>query len=266
MVRPLWKGTISFGLVTIPVIMTPGVAPRELAFHLLDGRDQSPIHNKRVNGNGEEVPWEHVIKGHELPDGRWVALTDEDFRAANVRSTRTIDVLGAVCADDVKPEYFDAPYYLSPEPQGVKAYALLRQSLARAKRIAIGQVVIRTRQHLCALVAEGDLLLLEVLRYQHELRDPGELELPSQDLAALGVTDAELNLAEQLISTIEAKWDPSQYKDTYREDLLALIARKADGETIVVAESEPEPAAQVIDIAELLKRSVEQAREARPGA
>jgi DNA end-binding protein Ku len=127
-------------------------------------------------------------------------------------------------------------------------------------------VVIRTRQHLCALVAEGDLLLLEVLRYQHELRDPGELELPSQDLAALGVTDAELNLAEQLISTIEAKWDPSQYKDTYREDLLALIARKADGETIVVAESEPEPAAQVIDIAELLKRSVEQAREARPGA
>jgi DNA end-binding protein Ku len=223
----------------------------------------TPVHNKRVNSAGEEVPWERVVKGHELPDGRWVTLTDEDFRSANVRSTRTIDVLGAVCADEVDPTYFDTPYFLSPEPQGAKAYALLRESLRKAGRIAIGQVVIRTRQHLCALVPHGDALLLEVLRYPHELRTAGELDLPSGELASLGVSAAEIDLATQLISTIERSWDPAEYTDTYREDLLALIARKADGESVEVAEVEaPEPA-QVIDIADLLKRSVEQARAAR---
>ncbi len=266
MARPLWKGSISFGLVTIPVSMTPAVAPRELAFHLLDGQTMSPVHNKRVNSSGEEIPWERIVKGHELPDGRWVTLTDEDFRSANVHSTRTIDVLGAVCASEMDPEYFDTPYFLSPEPQGVKAYALLRHSLNRAKRIAIGQVVIRTRQHLCALVPQGDMLVLEVLRYPHELRDAGELDLPSEDMRALGVTDAELNLAEQLISTIEKPWDPTEYKDTYREDLLALIERKAAGETVTIEEPEMEAPAQVIDIADLLKRSVEQARAARGGS
>jgi DNA end-binding protein Ku len=224
----------------------------------------SPIHNKRVNAAGEEVPWEQVVKGHALPDGRWVALTDEDFKAANVRATRTIDVLGAVCASDVRPEYFDTPYFLTPETAGMKAYALLRESLRRAGRIAIGQVVIRTRQHLCALVPEGDRLLLEVLRYPYELRDENELDLPSADLKALGVTAAELNLAEQLVSTIEKAWDPTEYRDTYRDDLLALVARKAEGESIEVQEPPPAPA-QVIDIAELLKRSVEQARSLRAG-
>lgn len=263
MARPIWKGTISFGLVTIPVSIMPAVASKDLSFHLLDGADMSPIHNQRVNASGAEVPWERVVKGYELPDGRWVTVTDEDFRAANVKATQTIDVLGAVCAEDVPLQYFDTPYHLAPDTAGRKAYALLREALVRAGRIAIAQVVIRTRQRLCALVPEGDLLTLEVLRYPHELRDAAELDVPGSDLAELGVTDAELALADQLMTTIAASWQPDTYRDTYHDDLLALIERKAAGETITVAEKvEPGPA-QVIDIAELLKRSVEEARSRR---
>ena len=264
MARAIWKGTISFGLVTIPVGLFSAVAQRELSFHLLDSRDLSPVRNKRVNeATGEEVPWEAIVKGYELESGRWVTLSDEDFSAANVKATRTIDVLGAVCAEDVAPEFFDTPYLLAPEPQGFKAYALLREALKSAGRVAVAQIVIRSRQRLCALIPEGDALTLEVLRYPYELRDSQGLELPGDDLKALGVTTAELNLASQLVTTIEANWDPSSYKDTYHDDLLALIVRKANGETITVAEEPAEPVGQVVDIMELLKKSVEDARATR---
>ena len=264
MPRAIWKGTISFGLVTIPVGLFSAVAQRELSFHLLDSRDLSPVRNKRVNENtGEEVPWEAVVKGFELDDGRWVTLSDEDFSAANVKTTRTIDVLGAVCEKDVAPEYFDTPYLLAPEPQGFKAYALLREALKTAGRVAVAQIVIRSRQRLCALVPEGDALLLEVLRYPYELRAESGLDLPGGDLNALGVTNAELNLAAQLITTIETEWDPSGYRDTYHDDLLALIERKANGESVAPAEQPEQPVAQVVDIMELLKKSVEDARDKR---
>lgn len=262
MVRSIWKGTISFGLVTIPVSLMPTVAPRELSFHLLDERDMSPVRNKRVNPEGEEVPWESVIKGYELPDGRWVTITEEDFKAANVKATQTVDIISAVCVDDVPPEYFDTPYYLAPEKTGAKAYALLREALRSADRVAIGKVVIRTRQRLCALIPHDDMLLLEILRYPGELRSAAEIDVPGDDLEALGVTESEVALARQLISTIESEWQPDQYTDTYHDDLLALIERKAAGETIEVSE-EPERTAKVVDIAELLKRSVEQARDSR---
>lgn len=266
MPRAIWKGTISFGLVTIPVGLFSAVAPRELSFHLLDSRDLSPVRNKRVNENtGEEVPWEAVVKGFALEDGRWVTMADEDFSAANVKATRTIDVLGAVCASDVAPEFLDTPYFLAPEPQGAKAYALLRETLRSAGRVAIGQIVIRSRQRLCALVPQGDALVLEVLRYPYELRTAEGLDLPGSDVAALGVTDAELALATQLVATIETDWDPAAYHDTYHDDLLALIKRKAAGESVEIAETEPEVLGEVVDIMELLKKSVEDARSAKSG-
>jgi DNA end-binding protein Ku len=265
MARAIWKGTISFGLVTIPVGLFSAVTRDELAFHLLDSRDFSPVHNKRVNeATGEEVPWEAIVKGFELADGRWVTVTDEDFSAANVKATRTIDVLGAVCAEEIGVSYFDSPYYLAPEPQGAKAYALLREALRVSGRVAVAQIVIRSRQRLCALVPQDDVLLLEVLRYPYELRDSDDLDLPSSDLAVLGVTDAEVALAAQLVATIETSWDPEVYKDTYHDDLLALIQRKADGETIAAPEP-PAPTAQVVDIMDLLKRSVEEARAEKSG-
>jgi len=263
MARAIWKGTISFGLVTIPVGLFSAVSAEELSFHLLDSRDFSAVHNKRVNENtGEEVPWEAIVKGYQLPDGHWVTVTDNDFAAANVKATRTIDVLGAVCEDDVAVGYFDTPYFLAPEPQGAKAYALLREALRKAGRVAVGQIVIRSRQRLCALVPQGDALVLEVMRYPYELRTSEALELPGDDLAALGVTDAESTLAAQLIATIESDWDPTRYKDTYHDDLLALITRKAEGKTIVAPEPAA-PTAEVVDIMDLLKRSVEEARRAK---
>ena len=266
MPRAIWKGTISFGLVTIPVGLFSAVSAEELSFHLLDSRDFSAVHNKRVNENtGEEVPWEAIVKGYQLPDGRWVALTDDDFAAANVKATRTVDVLGAVCEDDITVGYFDSPYFLAPEPQGAKAYALLREALRREGRVAVAQIVIRSRQRLCALVPQGDALVLEVLRYPYELRESESLDLPSSDLASLGVTDAESALAAQLVATITTDWNPSGYRDTYHDDILALIERKADGEAITA----PEPAesvAEVVDIMDLLKRSVADAKRAKDAA
>lgn len=264
MARAIWKGTISFGLVTIPVGLFSAVAQRELAFHLLDSRDLALVRNKRVNERtGDEVPWESIVKGYELPDGRWVTLSEEDFSAANVRATRTIDVLGAVCEDEIPDRFWETPYYLAPETAGIKAYALLRETLARAGRVAIGQIVIRSRQRLCAIVPEGRALMLVAMRYPYELRAEDDLELPDEDVSALGVTEAEVTLARQLVSAIESDWDPSRYHDAYHDDLLALIERKAAGETVERPQPAEEPGAQVVDIMDLLKKSVEEARKTR---
>ncbi len=263
MARPIWTGVISFGLVTIPVSIVPAVAAKELALHLLDGRDLTRVHTKRVNANGEEVPWERVVKGYELPDGRWVALTDDELRAANVRATQTIDVLGAVCAEEVPLTCYDTPYHLIPAGPGIKAYALLRETLRDAGRIGVAQVVIRTRQRLCALVPEGDALVLELLRYPQELRPASDADIPGANLEALGVTSAERDLARQLVSTIETDWEPERYRDTFTDDVLALIDRKAAGAEPIAPKAAPAQTADVVDIAELLKRSIKQARDAR---
>lgn len=266
MPHAIWEGTISFGLVTIPVELHSATAKNEIAFHLLDSRDMAPVRNVRVNGvTGEQVPWESIVKGHERADGRWVTMTDEDFAAANVRATRTIDVLGAVCEEDIGDEFFDTPYYLAPEQAGRKAYALLREALRSAKRVAIGQIVIRSRQRLCALAPHGDALMLIVMRYAHELRSAEGLELPGADLAALGVTEAEQSLAGQLVATIQTDWDPARYRDSYRDDILALLERKAEGAAIAVPGERERPGAEVIDIMDLLKRSIEDARSAGQG-
>ena len=156
------------------------------------------------------MPWDEIVKGFEYEEGRWVTLTDDDFRAANVEATQTIDILGAVCREDVPVEYFDKPYYLEPSKAGRKAYALLRETLRSAGRVAVAKVVIRTRQHLALLVPEGDALLLELVRYPYELRGTAELDLPESDLAALGVTDAELAMAEQLVEAMEADVGPGR--------------------------------------------------------
>lgn len=277
MPNAIWRGSISFGLVTIPVTLMPAEDTGErLSFHMLDRRDLAPIKQRRVNARtGEEVPWEEVVKGYELSEGRWVVLDEGDFRAANVEATQAIDVLAAVCAEEISPQYLAKPYYLEPAKAGRKAYALLRETLRAAGRVALARIVIRTRQHLAAIVPEGDVLLLELLRYPHELRDSGALDLPSSDLHAVGVTKAELDMAAELVRAIEAPFDPADpaYRDTYHDDLLALIERKAAGGEVAApgeaagaagaaeGEGEGEPA-EVVDIVDLLKRSLEDARRA----
>ena len=267
MPHAIWKGSISFGLVTIPVTLYPAEQRRDLSFHLLDGRDLTPVKQRRVNERtGEEVPWEEVVKGYELESGRYVVVAEEDFRAADVEATQTIDVLAAVCAEEIDPAYFDKPYHLEPSKAGRKAYALLRETLRRTGRVALAKVVIRTRQHLAALIPDGPLLMLEILRYPHELRAVDTLDLPAEDPAAAGVTEAELDMAAQLVKTISRSFDPAaeEYRDTYRDAVLGLIERKAAGGEIVEAAmqtAEPAPeGAEVVDIAALLQASLEAAR------
>jgi DNA end-binding protein Ku len=268
MPHAIWKGSVSFGLVTIPVTLYPAEERRDLAFRMLDGRDMTPVKQRRVNERtGEEVPWDDIVKGYELEEGRFIVITDDDFRAADVEATQTIDVIAAVCAEEIDPAYFDKPYYLEPARSGRKAYALLREALRRAGRVALAKVVIRTRQHLAALIPDGPLLMLEILRYPHELRATDTLDLPAEDVAEAGVTDAELAIAAQLVETISRPFDPSagEYRDTYRDALLALIERKAEGgevaEAAVPPAEEPEgEGAEVVDIAALLKASLEAAR------
>lgn len=264
MPHAIWRGSISFGLVTIPVSIMPALdTSATLSFHMLDGADLAPIKQKRVNSaTGDEVPFERIVKGYETPAGDWIVLTDDDFRAANVEATQSIDIISAVCADEIDPTYYDKPYFLEPTKPGRKAYALLRETLRDTGRVAIASVVIRTREHLAALVPDGDMLLLELLRFPHELRDAGGLDVPSSDLEAQGITPAESEMAAQLVRTIEASFDPQSYTDTYRDDLLALIARKAEGGEVsspsVVPQSE---GAEVVDIVSMLKASLEAARK-----
>lgn len=268
MPHAIWTGSISFGLVTIPVTLHTAEDTKErLAFHMLDGADLSPVRQKRVNEKtGEEVPWDRIVKGYDAGSGRWVVITDDDFRAADVEATQTIDILAAVCADEIAPEYFSKPYFLEPTKPGRKAYALLRETLARTGRVALAKIVIRTRQHLAALVPEGEMLLLEVLRYPHELRDAGSLRMPPLDLAESGVTEAELKMAGELVAAIETTFDPAdeRYRDTYHDALLSLIERKAQGEAVAVEPPAEEPAeAEVVDIVALLRRSLDEAKRAQ---
>jgi DNA end-binding protein Ku len=217
---------------------------------------------------GKEVAWEHVVKGYEVTKGVFVPVSDDDLRAANVEATQTIDVLAAVCADEIPLELLSAPYYLQPEKAGRKAYLLLREALASAKRVALAKIVIRTRQHLAALVPHGGLLLLEILRYPYELRDVSELDLPGSGQAAVkaaGATRAELDLAEQLVATISKGFDPdaAEYRDTYHDDVMALIERKASGALTPPPEAgapTAEKAGEVVDIVALLKRSLNEAK------
>jgi DNA end-binding protein Ku len=260
MPRVLWKGAISFGLVHIPVGLHSAEKRNTLDFTLLDRRDFSPVGYKRVNkATGEEVSWDQIVKGYEYEEGSYVALSEEDFRRANVEATQTVDILSFVDARDIAPIYLDTPYYLSPGKRGEKGYALLRETLKRSGKAAIANVVIRTRQYVAMLIPVGPMLVLNTLRYADEIRSIDEFELPEDAKASA----KEVDMALRLVKEMSEKWDPSRYRDTYREDVLARIEKKVQaGETRQVAEpgeaEAPKPkGAEVIDLMALLKRSVE---------
>lgn len=267
MPRVLWKGAISFGLVHIPVSLHSAEKRNTLDFTLLDRRDFAPVGYKRVNKQtGEEVPWDQIVKGYEYEEGRYVALSEEDFKRANVEATQTVDILSFVDAADISPVYFDTPYYLSPGKRGEKGYALLRETLRRSGQAAIANVVIRTRQYVAVLLPVGPLLVLNTLRYADEIRSTDDLELPEDAKASA----REVDMALRLVKEMSEKWQPEKYRDTYREDILARIEKKVKaGETREVAEpekGEAEPkakGAEIIDLMALLKRSVKQ-EEGKP--
>lgn len=253
--RALWTGTIGFGLVQIPVNLVPAEKSGELAFHQLDERDMSPIGYERINKRtGKKVDWEHIVKGYEITKGKFVIVTDEDLKHANVAATQSIDIEDFVDKDEIHPTYYERPYYLVPGKQGHKAYAVLRDALAGRNLAAIATVVIRTRQHLCAVLAEGNRLLLELLRFEHELR-------PIRDVAKKTdrASPKEIALANQLIEGMVTRFDPKKYKDTYSDDLLRAIHEKAKTGKITVKQDDlrSHESGSTIDLVALLQKSID---------
>lgn len=263
MARAIWTGTIGFGLVQIPVGLHGAEDRAELDMTLLDKRNFAPVGYERINKKtGKKVDWSNIVKGYEHSSGKFVVLTDRDFEAANVEASRQIEILDFVSFADIDPRYIDRPYYLAPLKAGQKSYALLRAALERSGKAGIGKVVIRTRQHLAAVVARDEALLLVLLRFADELRSTKGLELPSTSLKTLGITPKELSMAERLIDGMQSKFEPEKYEDEYRRDLMRLIQRKVKaGElnTIPEAGSKPRakpPAPAAVDLAELLAQSM----------
>jgi len=263
MARAIWKGAISFGLVNIPVEVYPAEDRKAFKFSMLDKRDLSPVGYKRYSKKtNKEVEWSNIVKGYEYEKDQYVVLSDEDFRRANVKATQTIDIQAFVAADEIPVEYFESPYYLAPAPRGQKVYALLRETLRSAKRVAVAQVVIRTTQHLAAIVVNGRALMLNTLRYQDELTQAKGLDLPAEGLKAAGVSAKEIALAKRLIDDMTEHWNPGEFKDTYHDDLMARINEKIKlGQTKEITEpgkddNEEPRSAKVIDLAELLRKSL----------
>jgi DNA end-binding protein Ku len=260
---------VSFGLLNIPVAVYPGEQRSELRFHLLDSRNKARVRYARLNEEtGEEVPWNEIVKAYEFDGGDFVPVTDEDFRRAKPEATQTVEIQGFVEEGDIDRRFWDTPYLLEPGKRGEKGYVLLREALKRTGRIAVGKVVIRTREYLAAVVPQGDALVLELLRYPQELRDPGELKLPSGDLADYKISDKELDMAETLVQAMAMQWEPSRFHDEYREKLLAWIREKAAAGGRVPAAPEPAgeavPAGKVIDMMDLLQKSLERSRQQAP--
>ena len=275
MPRVLWKGAISFGLVHIPVGLYSAEKRNSFDLTMLDRRTMKPVGFKRYNKEtGEDVSWDDIVKGYEYEKDRYVVLTEDDFKRANVEATQTIDILSFGDGDEIPSMYFETPYYLAPDKRGHKGYALLRETLKQTGKVAIANVVIRTRQYVAALMPVGDIIVMNTLRYANELRGADELEVPSSNLKAVGVNPREVEMARKLVDGMTAKWDPDEYRDSYHEDLLALIEKRVQaGQTEVITEpseeGEERPAkGEVIDLMALLKRSVETkgkaGRAARP--
>lgn len=268
--RALWTGSLAFGLLQIPVSLHTATATDELRFHQLDERTHDPIGYQRVNkATGEEIEWEHIVRGYEVDKGEFVVVTDDDLAAADVEATQTIDIVDFVDHHAVEPVWYDKPYYLAPSKRAERAYALFRETLERTGKAAIARVVIRTRQHLAMVYPSGRTLVLEILRWNHELRSPRGLDLPEADAGTLAVGERELEMAEELVTRMTTEWDPSRYHDEYREAVLAMIEEKArSGKVTEVRAAKSERAAPTrsADLVALLKKSLESTDREQPAA
>ena len=270
MARTLWKGAISFGLVHIPVGLYSAEKRNSFDLTMLDRRSMKPVGFKRYNKEtGEDVPWDDIVKGYEYEKDRYVVLTEEDFKRANVEATQTVEILSFVDREEIGPMYYETPYYLAPDKRGHKGYALLRETLKQTGKIAIANVVIRTRQYVAALIPYKDVILMNTLRYPNELRDTDELDVPSSNLKTAGVGSREVEMARRLVEGMSAPWKPEEHRDTYHEDLLALIEKRVQaGQTEEVIEpskeeGKPRAKGEVIDLMALLKKSVEEKGKVR---
>jgi len=261
MPRSMWKGAISFGLVTIPVSVFPATEEKSLKFNQIHEPDGGRIRYKRVCSiDGEEVPFEEIVKGYEVDKDQYVLLTDEDFDAVPVESSRAIDIQQFVDLEEIDPILYKKSYYLVPEETGAKAYALLRKAMSKDGKVGIAKVSFRDKEHLAALRFVDKVFVLETMYWPDEIRD-AEFEGLDQDAK---VREQEVEMARTLIENLTDPWDPAQYTDAYREALLQLVEKKIAGEEIEVIEEAP--TAKVVDLMEALRASVEAAKQKEPAA
>lgn len=256
--RAIWKGSISFGLVNIPVSLFPATHREELKFHMLRSSDLSPINYKRVaEADGKEVPWGQIVKGYQYEKGKFVVIKEEDFKRVDIEATQTVDIIDFVTLNDVDPMYFNKPYYLEPAKGGANAYALLRDVLKETGKAGIAKVVIKTRQHLAALKPMKDALVLEIMHFSDELTDVNELKIPEQAHKTQG---KELQMAKALVEQMTEEWDPKRYTDDYTSALMKVIDEKieAGGKDLPAPPKASKKSGKVIDLLSVLQRSLEQ--------
>jgi DNA end-binding protein Ku len=261
MPRAIWGGSISFGLVNIPVKLFSAVSRKTVHFNQLDSRTNSRIKQKRVSAEtGEEVPYDQIVKGYELSSGSYVVVSDDELAALDPKAVRTIDIDEFVDLVDIDPIFYDAAYYLAPD-KAPKPYLLLAEALEQAGKVGIAHFVMRTKQYLCAIRAKDGRLMLSTMVYADEINSPAEIpELA--DIEGLEVSDKELAMAEQLIESLSTDFEPEKFHDTYREAVVELIDRKAAGEVVIAPEAVAEPD-KVVDLMAALEASVAAAKQAR---
>ncbi len=269
MAGSIWKGSVSFGLLNIPVSLQKAQEGKELHFSMLDKKDLSPIKYKKVSAkDGKEVPWDRIVKGYEYEKGEFVIMDKDDFKAANPKATQTIDIETFVDFEDIDLLFFEKPYYLVPQKTGIKGYFLLAEALKKTSKIAIAKVIIRTKQHLAAVMAKGDYLVLEILRFAHEVLQVDEVHYLSE-VNRPKFTAKEVKMAEELIDGMTEKWKPEQYKDTYNDDIMKIIELKikaGEGHEIDKGELpkvEKFSNTNVVDLMPLLKQSLEARKRGR---
>jgi DNA end-binding protein Ku len=258
--RSLWRGAISFGLIYVPVEMYAASREHQLALHFLDSRDFEPVGYERINKTtGKTVDWQHIVKGYEYEKGRYVALSEADFKHANVKASETIDIASFTNAAEISPLYYQTPYYLAPSKGGEKVYTLLAEGLRSTRKVAVATFVMRGREHLCVVTATEGALVLITLRFADEIL-PTAKPAAASNAKIAKLKDAELSMARKLIEEMTSGWKPQQFHDTYREDLLKRIKLKISKNETHTLAAEPKkaerPKAEVIDLMDALKNSL----------
>ena len=263
MARPIWTGTLSFGLLNVPVSLMSGERKVDLHFRMLDSRNKKPVRYERVNAEtGEEVPWKDIVKAFEYDKGSYVVLEQEDIKSAAPESHETVEVETFVDFGAIQPQFYEKPYVLVPAKKAEKGYVLLRETLKKTGKIGIARVVIRTREHLCAVLPQGDALMLMMMRYPQELVDPAEYNLPKGNTGDYRISPKELEMAKQLIGSMSGEWQPGDYKDEFRGRLEAVIRRKMKSKGALAQADDEEAAApedattNVVDFMSLLQQSI----------
>jgi DNA end-binding protein Ku len=262
MPRAIWSGAISFGLVNIPVKLYSAVSRKTVRFHQIDAESGARVRQKRVGPDGEEVPYEQIVKGYEIGPDRYVTITPDELESLEPQKTRTIDIEDFVDLDQIDPVFYDHPYYLAPDTGASKAYRLLVDAMEDSGKVAVARVVLRSKEHLVAIRPRGGALAMETMLFADEVITPDSFEELSGD-GEVQTSERELNMARQLIDSLASDFDPGKYRDEYRERVLELIERKAQGETIVIEEPAAEPQ-QVPDLMAALEASIAQAKKPAP--